>query len=121
MADSTDTKISNSDSNQFPQVTLGTALSKDVDTITSHPKAPTPVNLTASGSILATPGQIVGFYVASTSSGTIVLRDGGSDGTAISGTITPAVGYHAFPAALSAAGYATLGNTIDVTFFVIPA
>lgn len=79
-----------------------------------------PVNLTSSGAISAIPGRILGFYVASTSSGTIVLRDGGASGTAISGTITPAVGWHFFPAAISTSAYATLANTINVTFIFSP-
>lgn len=78
-----------------------------------------PILLTSSGAISACPGALIGFYVGSTSSGTIVLKDGGSGGTAISGTITPAVGYHAFPAEFtsSSGAYATLANTISVTFF----
>ena len=76
-----------------------------------------PINLTSSGAISLNPGTLIGFYVNSTSSGTIVIRDGGSSGTAISGTITPAIGWHAFPASLATACYATLGATINVTFF----
>lgn len=79
-----------------------------------------PVNLTASGAISLVPGQLIGFYVNSTTSGTIVLRDGGASGTAISGTITPSVGWNAFPAQCSTACYATLANTINVTFFFQP-
>jgi len=79
-----------------------------------------PVNLTSSGAISTVPGRIIGFYVASTSSGTIILKDGGSGGTAISGTITPAVGWHFFPAAISTSAYATIASTIDVTFMFIP-
>lgn len=79
-----------------------------------------PVNLTSSGAISTMPGRLVGFYVASTSSGTIVLRDGGASGTAISGTITPAVGWHFFPAAISTSAYATIGATINVTFIFRP-
>ena len=80
----------------------------------------TPVNLTSSGAIGLRPGNLLGFYVNSTTSGTIVLRDGGASGTAISGTITPAIGFHRFPAAFRSAsgGYATIANTLDVTFFV---
>lgn len=37
--------------------------------------------------------QMIGFYVNSTSGGTLVLDDGG---TAMSGTITPAIGFHRF-------------------------
>ena len=101
------------------KATLTTALDKTNDSITSYPKGATPVNLTESGAVLAGTGQIVGFYVNSTSSGTLVIKDGGSGGTALSGTITPAVGYHAFPAIIGTSGYATIGETLDVTFFVI--
>ena len=82
-------------------------------------EAGVPINLTSSGAISLSPGNLLGFYVNSTSSGTIVLKDGGASGTAISGTITPAIGFHRYPAYFrSASGaYATLANTIDVTFF----
>jgi hypothetical protein len=78
------------------------------------------VNLTASGAVSSGPCTLLGFYVNSTTSGTIVIKDGGSSGTALSGTITPAVGWHRFPAAVGASCYATLGSTIDVTFFYAP-
>lgn len=77
----------------------------------------TPVNLTASGSVCTNPCQLLGFYVNSTSSGTVVVRNGGSGGTAVSGTITPAVGYHPFPADLPSGCYLTIGSTINVTAF----
>lgn len=79
-----------------------------------------PTLLAASGAVSTVPGTIIGFYVASTTGGTIVIRDGGSAGTAISGTITPAVGYHPFPASCGAGCYATIANTISVTFFYSP-
>lgn len=80
------------------------------------------VNLTATGNVGGT-GQhmgLLGFYVNSTTAGTLVLRRGGSGGTVISGTITPAVGWHAFPAGCPDGLHATVGGTIDVTFFVVP-
>jgi len=80
-------------------------------------EAGSPVNLTASGAVSGNAGALIGFYVASTTSGTIVLRNGGSGGTAISGTITPAVGFHAFPCTFTAGCYATIANTLNVTFF----
>jgi hypothetical protein len=80
-----------------------------------------PVNLTSSGAVSNVPGILLGFYVNSTSSGTVVLRNGGSAGTAISGTITPAVGFHRFPAAVGTSCYATIGATLDATFFFQPA
>lgn len=78
-----------------------------------------PINITSTGAISLHPGNLIGFYVNSTTSGTIVLRDGGSGGAVISGTITPAIGFHRYPAAFRAAGgaYATIANTLDVTFF----
>lgn len=78
-------------------------------------------NITATGAVTATPGALIGFYVNSTSSGTIALKDGGSAGTAMGGTITPAIGYHNYPANFGVGGlYATIGATIDVTFFFAP-
>lgn len=77
-----------------------------------------PVRLTATGTVKAVGGRIVGFYVASTSSGTLVFRDGGESGTQISGTVTPAAGFHAWPASFATDLHVTVANTIDVTFFV---
>lgn len=79
-----------------------------------------PVNLTASGAISANPAILAGFYVNSTTAGTIILKDGGSSGTAICGTITPAVGFHRFPATFKTSAYATIGGTLNVTFFYAP-
>lgn len=79
-----------------------------------------PVNLTASGAIYGSRAKLIGFYVNSTTSGTIVLKDGGSGGTAVSGTITPAIGWHPFPAEFSSSPYATIGATINVTFVFVP-
>jgi hypothetical protein len=74
-------------------------------------------NITATGVVTTGPCQLLGFYVNSTSSGTLVLRDGGANGTVMCGTITPAVGYHPFPANVGTSLHATEGNTLDVTFF----
>lgn len=81
----------------------------------------TPTLLSATGIISEAPGALLGFYVNSTSSGTIVLSTGGasgatSGGTAVSGTITPAVGFHRFPMQTPDRLYATIGATISVTF-----
>ena len=77
-------------------------------------------NLTATGTVSATSGNLLGFYVNSTTSGTLVLRDGGASGTVMCGTITPAVGFHRFPAGYGGALHATIANTLDVTFFYVP-
>lgn len=75
------------------------------------------VNLTSSGAVSLAAGTLLGFYVNSTTSGTIVIRNGGSGGTALSGTITPAIGFHRFPAYCTSGCYATIGATLDVTLF----
>lgn len=82
-------------------------------------EAGTPVNLTSSGAISLRTGTLLGFYVNSTTGGTVVVKNGGSGGTAISGTITPAIGFHRFPAYITSTSgaYATIANTLDVTFF----
>ena len=77
----------------------------------------TPVNLTSSGAVSLAAGTLLGFYVNSTTAGTLVIRNGGSAGTVLSGTITPAIGFHRFPAYCTSACYATIGATLDVTLF----
>ena len=76
-------------------------------------------NITATGAVTTTPCTLLGFYVNSTSAGTVALKDGGVSGTVMGGTITPAAGaFHRFPATVGAGGlYCTVGGTIDVTFF----
>ena len=58
--------------------------------------------------------QLLGFYVSSTTGGTIVIKDGS---TARSGTITPAIGFHRWPANIGGSLVVTTANTINVTFF----
>lgn len=78
-------------------------------------------NITATGNVNTIPCSLLGFYVNSTNVGTLVLRDGGASGTQISGTITPAIGFHRFPAHISGGLHATRGGTaMDVNFFYIP-
>jgi hypothetical protein len=74
-------------------------------------------NITATGAVSTGPCQLIGFYVNSTTVGTLVLRNGGASGEVMSGTITPAIGFHRFPANVGASLYATVGGTLDVTFF----
>jgi hypothetical protein len=77
------------------------------------------VNRTTTGDVTTRSCALLGFYVNSTTSGTIVLRKGGSGGTVLNGTITPAVGFHQFPASAPGGLHVTVGGTINVTFFVI--
>ena len=75
------------------------------------------------GSALPNPfprGNITALYLTNTTSGTLVLRvgsSGTSSGTAVSGTITPAVGFHCFPAYCPSGLHATIASTLNVTFF----
>jgi hypothetical protein len=103
----------------------------------------TPLNITASGQIAggtamartypgsyaqatqaettALQGTILGFFVNSTSSGTIALSAGSaSGGTALTGTITPAAGnWYPLPICSPTGIYCTVGATINVTFSVV--
>jgi len=75
-------------------------------------------NITATGAVSTGPCQLIGFYANNTTIGTLVLRDGGASGTVMSGTITPAIGFHRFPANVGTSLHATIaGTALDVTFF----
>lgn len=78
----------------------------------------TAVNRTTTGDVSTTTGHLLGFYVNSTTAGTLVLRNGGSGGTVMCGTITPVIGFHRFPGEFTNGLHATIGGTLDVTFFV---
>lgn len=75
------------------------------------------VNLTATGDVTTNDCALLGFYVNSTSGGTLVLKKGGSGGTALGGTITPDTGYHPYPCRAPDGLHVTVSGTIDVTFF----
>ena len=78
----------------------------------------TRINSATSTELKKGAGELVGFYVTSTSSGTITFYDD-NDGTCSSGqktgTITPAVGWHFLPLPFSTAICALTASTIDVT------
>lgn len=79
----------------------------------------TPINKTGTGTVSVASGSLLGFYVNNTTSGTLVLRigsNGTSAGTTISGTITPGIGWHSYPAYCPSGLHATIANTLDVTF-----
>lgn len=76
-----------------------------------------PINRTTTGAISARPGTLLGFYINSTTGGTLVFRDGGASGTVVSGTITPVIGFHRLPAYFITSAHVTVANTIDATFF----
>lgn len=75
-------------------------------------------NMTATGDVTTADTALVGFYVNNTNAGTLVLKEGGSSGTALSGTITPAIGFHKFPCRADGGLHATIaGTALDITFF----
>jgi hypothetical protein len=74
-------------------------------------------NKTASANIKSGQGAMLGFYVNSTSSGTIAFYDDVSTGTAtpITGTITPSVGWNFLPVAFATGLNIVIGSTLNVT------
>jgi hypothetical protein len=78
------------------------------------------VNLAATADVTLDDCVLLGFFVNSTSSGTVLLKRGGSTGVALMAATAPAVGYHPFPADCPGGLHFTEGNTIDITFFIQP-
>ena len=78
-----------------------------------------PILLADSGIVSSAAGTLLGFYVNSTSSGTIIIYNGTSaSGTALDDTITPAIGWRAYPAYCPAGCYiAVTGGSINLTAF----
>jgi len=81
----------------------------------------TPINAAASAALVARPCQMIGFYVNSTNAGTIIIHDSPSTGVsnAITGTITPAIGWREFPVSLSTGLRVVIaGTALDITVLV---
>ena len=78
-----------------------------------------PLNRTTTGSVSLVAGTLLGFYVNNKTAGaTLVIRDGGASGTAISGTITPLIGFHQFNAYCPNGCHITIAvQPMDITFF----
>ena len=74
-------------------------------------------NLTATANVKSSSGAMIGFYVNSTTVGTIQFYDSASTTTTvpISGLITPAIGMNYFPVAFANGLYAVIGGTLNVT------
>lgn len=72
--------------------------------------------VTATGTIKSSRGKLVGFYVNSTTGGTLVLHDAAAATNAVTGTITPAIGWHPLPLPFRAGLHVVVANTISVTF-----
>lgn len=99
-------------------------LTKTNDEVTNHPVGLTPVNLSASGAVLAVPGRFRGFFVNSfAATATLKLWDNPSagSGTVVNNTITiDHNGYYEAGNAIVGNGlYATIAvAALDVTFYV---
>lgn len=78
-----------------------------------------PVHITATGQVVAAPAMLIGFYVNSTTAGTIILYDSLSATNPISGLITPAIGMQWFPSIHLTGVFVTIAGTLDATFFYL--
>lgn len=74
-------------------------------------------NITDDTLIKQGPGQMMGFYVNSTSSGTIIIYDNTTAADPkICNTITPAIGWHSLPVSFNTGlFFDKTGGTIDLT------
>ena len=80
----------------------------------------TPINLAATAAVSKVAGTLIGYYVNNkTAGGTLVLSHGSaSGGVAITGTVTPLIGYHGMQAYCPTGLYATIAvQPMDITFF----
>lgn len=80
----------------------------------------TPINISATAAVGARSGTLLGFYVNNKTAGaTLVLSHGtASGGTAITGTITPLIGWHEMKLYCPTGFFATIAvQAMDITFF----
>ena len=80
----------------------------------------TPINLAATAAVSKAAGTLIGFYVNNKTAGaTLVLSHGSAaGGTAITGTITPLIGWHELKLYCPTGVYATIAvQPMDLTFF----
>ena len=84
-----------------------------------NPSGYTLINMTATGAVKTGKGVLRGFYVNSTTAGTIKLWDSlSAAGAVMNNTITPAIGWNDLGLGRFNLGcFATIGGTIDVTFY----
>ena len=74
---------------------------------------------TDTGNVCPRSGVLLGFYVGATSSGTLTFYDSSTTTTtkAITGALTPAVGWHSLPVGFADGLYVVKGGaSISVTF-----
>jgi hypothetical protein len=80
----------------------------------------TPINISATAAVSKASGTLIGYYVNNKTAGaTLVLSHGSaSGGAAITGTVTPLIGYHGMQAYCPSGLYATIAvQPMDITFF----
>lgn len=86
------------------------------------PQVGRPVNLTATGTVCTGGCALLGYFVNSTTAGTLIFRVGANGtvaGTVINGLQTPAIGWNPFPIFASGGLFVTVGGAADVTFSII--
>ncbi len=80
----------------------------------------TPINLAASAAVAKSAGTLLGFYVNNKTVGATLVLSAGTvaGGTALTGTITPLIGWHALQVYCPTGVYATIAvQPMDITFF----
>ncbi len=85
-----------------------------------HVESGTPINLAATAAVSPVAGTLIGFYVNNkTAGGTLVLSAGSATGgTALTGTITPLIGFHRLRMYCPTGVFATIAvQAMDITFF----
>lgn len=81
-----------------------------------------PKNVSATANISALDGGMLGFYVNSTSTGTIQFYDSATTTTttALTGAITPAIGWNPLPITFVNGLYAAIGGSaLNVTIVLV--
>ena len=80
----------------------------------------TPINIAASAAVSKAAGTLIGFYVNNKTAGaTLVLSHGSvTGGAAITGAITPLIGWHEIKVYCHTGAFATIAvQPMDLTFF----
>jgi hypothetical protein len=74
-------------------------------------------NIISTQNLVPRSGTLLGFYVNSTSSGTLLIYDSATTTTnlQISGLITPAIGWNNYPVKFVNGLYVVIANTLNLT------
>lgn len=87
----------------------------------SNTELGTSKNITASGNVKNVSGGMIGFYVCSTTAGTIQLYDDAATGTTLplTGLITPVMGWNQLPVAFASGLNAVIGGALNVSIVIV--